>query len=354
MPWERALHVALYIYIVMLTGTLRLTEPTMVCKPARTSDGDERMPAIITHDTFGQDAYDRLHTAIGTTKDEVEAFLLGNQGPDPMFYSIVDPMLTSVHHLGNDMHDRLPSELLFEFHRAADELHEADRPIGRAYAMGFLGHYMLDSSMHPLVYYWEHAICDAGVPGLTRADSGEVHAVIEREYDELVLTANRGETVETYNPSIEILRGSHRMLGIVSRMYTEVALRVYGLEIPINAFEESVLCFRMVQHLYYSPSGAKIEVLGSLEQLFRHYSIYRAMSHRAVLREYSDFDNHEHSEWQNPFTGETSIESFWTIYRGASERYDRALVLFCSDGFGIEEARAITGSINFGGEPVNE
>lgn len=312
------------------------------------------MPAIITHDTFGQDAYDRIHAVVGTTKDQVEAFLLGNQGPDPMFYSIISPMLKSVHHLGNDMHDRLPSELLYEFHRAADDLPEADRPIGRAYAMGFLGHYTLDSMMHPLVYYWEHAICDAGVPGLTRDDSGEVHAVIEREYDEMVLTANRGETVETYNPSVEILRGSEHMLGIVSRMYSEVALRVYGLEVPLEAFAGSVHCFRAVQRLYYSPSGAKVEVLGNLEEKFRHYSIYRAMSHRAIIRESSDFDNEEHAEWQNPFTGETSTESFWTIYRKAGERFDRSLGVFCSDDFDIEAARAITGSLNFGGEPVSE
>lgn len=67
-------------------------------------------------------------------------------------------------------------------------------PSGRAYALGFLGHYVLDSTMHPLVYFHEFQLCDAGEPGLSRADGNEVHAVIESEYDEMVLTVKRGET----------------------------------------------------------------------------------------------------------------------------------------------------------------
>ena len=47
--------------------------------PVRGSkDGVQTMPAIITHDTFGQDAYARHFSSIGGTKDEAEAFLLGN------------------------------------------------------------------------------------------------------------------------------------------------------------------------------------------------------------------------------------------------------------------------------------
>ena len=48
------------------------------------------MPALITHDFFGRDVYDRLYTFIGGSRDEADAFLLGNQGPDPLFswYSV--------------------------------------------------------------------------------------------------------------------------------------------------------------------------------------------------------------------------------------------------------------------------
>ena len=45
------------------------------------------MPALITHDFFGQDVYDRLFRTIGGTRDEAEAFLLGNQGPCLLYTS---------------------------------------------------------------------------------------------------------------------------------------------------------------------------------------------------------------------------------------------------------------------------
>ena len=41
------------------------------------------MPALITHDFFGRDVYDRLYTFIGGSRDEADAFLLGNPRPRP-------------------------------------------------------------------------------------------------------------------------------------------------------------------------------------------------------------------------------------------------------------------------------
>ena len=250
--------------------------------PVRGSkDGVQTMPAIITHDTFGQDAYARHFSSIGGTKDEAEAFLLGNQGPDPLFYSIANPLLSSVHRLGNIMHKEKPNEILVAFKQAIDALDEADRSVGRAYALGFLGHYVLDSTMHPLVYFHEFQLCDAGEPGLSRADGNEVHAVIESEYDEMVLTVKRGETVATFNPAVNILKGSDRMLRIVSLLYANMAFSVFGKIIPRNAFGDSVRCFRLVQHLFHSGSGVKREAIARIEELVRPYSFYRAMSHRA-------------------------------------------------------------------------
>lgn len=102
-----------------------------------------------------------------------------------------------------------------------------------------------------------------GEPGLSRADGSEVHAVIESEYDEMVLTVKRGETVATFNPAVNILKGSDRMLRIVSLLYANMAFSVFGKIIPRNAFGDSVRCFRLVQHLFHSGSGVKREAIGA-------------------------------------------------------------------------------------------
>ena len=186
------------------------------------------MPSLITHDFFGRDVYDRLFGTIGGSRDEAEAFLLGNQGPDPLFYAVLSPRLRAHRRLGSTMHSKKPTELVKALKDALSILNGAELPIGRAYALGFLCHYALDSTAHPLVYFHEYRLCDAGEPGLSRADGSEVHSLIESELDELTLFTRRGQTVATFDPSAEILKASDFVLHVVSKLYAYLALTVYG------------------------------------------------------------------------------------------------------------------------------
>lgn len=310
------------------------------------------MPALITHDFFGRDVYDRLYTFIGGSRDEAEAFLLGNQGPDPLFYTVLSPQLREHNRLGSTMHNQKPSELLAAFKNSLDILDTAERPVGRAYALGFLCHYTLDSTMHPFVFFHEYRLCDAGEPGLTRADGSEVHGVIESELDELVLFEKRNETVATFNPSAEILNASDFALRVISKMYAYVALTVYGEIIPATMFETAVKDFRVAQRLFYSPSGRKRAVIGRIEELLRPFSFYKSMSHRPVALTESQFDNHVHEAWENPFTGEVRTAGFWDLFDEALDKAQDNVLAFDDSGFDVGAARAITHELDFSGEPV--
>ena len=310
------------------------------------------MPALITHDFFGRDVYDRLYTFIGGSRDEAEAFLLGNQGPDPLFYTVLSPQLREHNRLGSTMHNQKPSELLAAFKNSLDILDTAERPVGRAYALGFLCHYTLDSTMHPFVFFHEYRLCDAGEPGLTRADGSEVHGVIESELDELALFEKRNETVATFNPSAEILNASDFALRVISKMYAYVALTVYGEIIPATMFETAVKDFRVAQRLFYSPSGRKRAVIGRVEELLRPFSFYKSMSHRPVALTESQFDNRAHEAWENPFTGEVRTAGFWDLFDEALDKAQDNVLAFDDSGFDVEAARAITHELDFSGEPM--
>ena len=126
------------------------------------------MPAILTHDFFGRDAYDDVSASRGfVTPQQRQAFLLGNQGPDPLFYLVADPFVGSENRVGGLMHHAKPARLLSALRDALTMLTRDERPVGDAYAAGFLCHYLLDRSMHPLVYAYQYALCDAGVPAMT-------------------------------------------------------------------------------------------------------------------------------------------------------------------------------------------
>ncbi len=80
------------------------------------------MPAIITHDLFAKDIYGAAFESIGGTRDEAEAFLLGNQGPDPLFFVGADARYLAWRDLGSALHRRQPAELLVAFKRAVPRL----------------------------------------------------------------------------------------------------------------------------------------------------------------------------------------------------------------------------------------
>lgn len=312
------------------------------------------MPAIMTHDFFGKDVYDQCFGIIGMTADERDAFLLGNQGPDPFFYVRIDPSLKDFGNVGDMMHHERPTSLICGMRLAYEALDGNDRATGRAYAAGFLCHYLLDSAMHPLVYAEQYAFCDAGIDGLSREDGSYVHAEIERDFDEMVLYTKLHRTVATYRPYREILRLDEDGLDAISRMHSLVLQSVYGIYIPTNLYSRSVHDFRVVQHLFYSGSGQKSSVLGAAERAItrKRYSLEKAMSHRVREEETSDFDNRTHLAWKNPFTDEESSASFWDLYDGAKERAVSALSTYLDAGFSLEDAAELTGGLNFSGQPA--
>ena len=311
------------------------------------------MPSIITHDAFGTEVYEALYAHIGGSRDESQAFLLGNQGPDPLFYAHIDPLLKRAHGLGSRLHREKTAELLVALRRAASALPEADRSIGRAWALGFLCHYLLDRTVHPLVYHYEHAICDAGIEGLDRQDHSEVHAVIESELDELVLTVKLGTTARDYNPGKNILRANERVLGVVSGMCAAIALDLFDWDIPKSAFAASVKHMRFVQaHVFHSAHGRRRTLFGEIEAKTRRHSFVRAMSPRAVELEVSAFDNHEHAEWESPVTGKRSTASFWELFDEAKRLAFDAILAFDAPSFDLAAARALTRELNFAGEPA--
>ena len=310
------------------------------------------MPAILTHDFFARETVDRAPELAGDSTDELDAFLLGNQGPDPLFFSVLDPVCAKSHAMGSTMHKEKTSELIFALKDSLDIIFdEDDQRLARAYAHGFIGHYSLDSLAHPLIYAQQYALCDAGIDGLTRASSHEVHATIESELDEMMLFTRRGETIRTYKPVEHTLLANDRTLRVVSLMYSYMALAVYGKTVPDDLFTRSVRAYRNCLRLMYSPGSGKRVVISNLERLVREHSFYNAISHEAVERTESVFENRDHRTWKNPFTGLTSNASFPELLERAQAATLGRIAAFDRDDFSEEAARTFTQDLNFDGKP---
>lgn len=86
------------------------------------------MPAIITHDLFGKDVYGETFDTIGGSRDAAEAFLLGNQGPDPLFFVAPDPRYRRVGKLASTLHRARPAVFLVALKSAVRELPAQSAP----------------------------------------------------------------------------------------------------------------------------------------------------------------------------------------------------------------------------------
>ncbi|MDR0499815.1 MAG: zinc dependent phospholipase C family protein [Coriobacteriales bacterium] len=119
--------------------------------------------------------------------EERNAFILGNQGPDPLFFALRTPQLVKYKKFGQNLHKyKISDSIAF-----AKEYIQSCKMQGNikeaavldAYVQGYLCHYVLDSIVHPFVYAQQYALCAAGVPGLDIRDGQVVHARIESDLD---------------------------------------------------------------------------------------------------------------------------------------------------------------------------
>lgn len=295
------------------------------------------MPSIITHDTFGREVYSVHNKLIGQSEDEKQAFLLGCQGPDVFFFGSINPLALSANKFGKKLHRAEctmhlslliaasayikdgPSSFENDLHRQLEKLRlktlsSTAQDVARAYCLGFLCHHTLDSFMHPFVFAQQYALCNAGIDGLDKDSESEVHAEIECELDELVLSVKRGETIASFDPSARILCGSNRILEVVSLLFDISIPLTYHQVPPANMFKYSIKAYRQTERALYSTSGIKRNMVGQLERTIRKHSYLRAITHKNHFITESIFDNHEHNIWKNPWEQKSSTQSFWDIY----------------------------------------
>ena len=311
------------------------------------------MPAILTHDLFARGVIDDVRSVLPlSTGGERDAFRLGSQGPDPLFFLVIDPLMRRYSPLGDAMHEARPARLLVSMSEGARRLQGREQEFARAYVAGFACHYLLDSTVHPFVFAWQHDLCGAGVEGLDDSAGGRVHAEIERDLDEAVLFARRGETIRDYRPFERSLPGSAEVLRTIDKVYFYAALWTYGETVDTATFSAAVRCYRAVMGLIYSPGGKRRHALGSLERLATrtHYPLGVALSHRCRPEATSDFDNRSHARWTDPFTGATSTASFWDLLDDAAARVVPAVEQVVSPRFDAAAASRLTGDLNFSGE----
>ena len=313
------------------------------------------MPQMVTHYRFGLDASESLDQSItGASPEARAAFLLGNQGPDPLFFLMLCPWRGGLDEVGYLMHEARPTALLAAAATYARGLEGRRGVVAKAFVAGFACHYLLDRSVHPLVYFWQNGIIENS-DGLTEDDEDQVHAEIERDFDEAVLYSRFGATIETVKPGELALAGSDFVLDVCGEVFSFAVNHTYRVGLPDEAYGEGIRAWRTLLRIIWSPSGTKRAILSNIEgAITGGYSTLAGLSHRPRAEAFSVFANSDNRPWTDPFTGEVRHESLEDLAKRALTEAPGLVDALVGDGAQLTDLTTLTHGLNFEGNTVNE
>ena len=301
------------------------------------------MPALITHRLFGEQALSddaisaELLRAIpdlaaaaagGAQEDEGadaarsddarDAFLIANQGPDPLFFGFTSTRAPVCHDVATRMHHEHEGAALAAMRDAGRLLPPQDRQVGLAFAAGQLAHYALDRTAHPFVYAQQYELERADEQ--LRSAPHELHALIESDIDGAMLLRLRGVTTLDYPPA-RALSCSERAARVGGELLAQAAFEREGVDLrPADyprCLDDMVTCYRVIE----PAGGGASRVLGALERRIRSHSELQALAHRVDAEADCPAMNPHGNPWLSPTTGELSCARF-------DELFDQALALF--------------------------
>ena len=197
------------------------------------------MPAIYAHDSFGRAVVSTLPPSFGSLYEQYpEAFRLGFQGPDILFYH--NPLKSNpikkrgmslhIDAAGGDFFQKQATRLLANVKKSEAEKTDVEdifkaNGADAAYVAGFLCHFTLDVTCHPTI--------DAH-------DDGELtHGKIESELDKYVRKQD-GVKIRGYNVAKDCIQGENDCAEAISRT----------LEVPVENIHASIKTMRKINGFF--------------------------------------------------------------------------------------------------------
>ena len=253
-------------------------------------------------------------------EEEVLAFLLGNQGPDPLFarFSTAPSVAVRCRRLGHAMHNGRMVEAAFAMRDGVSHLPVADERVGRAFALGALGHYALDRTAHPFVFAQQEALA-AAEPSLAGAGS-ELHAVIESDIDSWILWEKRRATVLD-RPAADNLMRTERIDRVAGALLSQVAYAAFGVELAAEEYAGCSADYELEYRLIDPAEKPLTRAGGAAERLVRPHSFAQSMAHRVVRTCDCPAANLNRHEWRDPQTGRMRHESMADLFDEALGYY---------------------------------
>lgn len=299
------------------------------------------MPAMITHYLLGRRMLPLSGLPVIKRQD---AFLLGNQGPDLLYFFRAYPWLVGKAGLplGNALHEVRPSDLVEILREIVRETPAEDQAIVQSYVQGFLCHYTADRMIHPFVGYWQDHLKMLR-PEFAN-DDNPYHYYIESALDTLFLRHENGEIVTAF-PLTKVLPKKDKQLErALARFYHQLLKKAVGKTVSEKQLRHLIPDMRQSMMLMTDSTELKGKAIRFYERLRKKGAWYSALLRTKEVTDL-DYANLKHRMWLKE-DAVVSKQDFYELCDEVTEQAARILIGFEGGASGMD----LTNDIDFSGQ----
>lgn len=258
------------------------------------------MPGFVAHYIFGVNTFkalnDREIRAI--IKKHHNAYSLGLQGPDLFFY-FVPTSIGIKPNIANMMHKQNTGKFLNQLIASVASIENIDDfHIAAAYILGYMGHYILDVSVHPYVYARVGTVANQRTLGK--------HFGLETDMDREILYKYKGLRPNDFSHA-DVIRLSDREKNVIARILSTSIMNTYEISITPTVVKAAVICFYVECALISDKKMYKHRAIRFIENNLMGYELVSSL---LINENAHTFDacNLTHEVWTNPWDNTFSYD----------------------------------------------
>jgi hypothetical protein len=286
------------------------------------------MPGFKSHSIFAKIILKGMPKS--TLKDKImlheTCFQMGNQGPDFLFYYLPAHIIGR-NNPGDILHTTKVSEMFETMLKYRTLYRNDDLNIIDSYIAGFFGHYILDSKMHPYIYYRTNHLQHIGE---ITYDFG-IHSFLETDIDQTLISHFLHISPLEYKPWKKIVMTLHERHIISSLMYHSIKTLYPKLYINKHSISRAMFMMALEQRLMYDRNARKKAFLRRIDQLSVHHAFISPLVPFIGKNYYRDPLNLEKKTWSNPWlNSKKSNKSVLEIIEDSAAKYNTILEAYNS------------------------
>lgn len=278
------------------------------------------MPDLTMHFLFGEDIVAELSDSFKPYIFKHEGvFNFGAQGPDVLFFRRAISGKSRLPKLGSSIHEVKVKESFDFIKKYINETAGFERETLIAYFMGYIGHYFLDKTVHPYVFYNQARLKNV-YPD--RTDT-EIHVKFEADMDSVFYMHRMKQPVSRFSvrKNLDI---SDPERNIIAKLYYELLKNVYGAKVYLLNIEKSFSDMINLSSLFYDRFGLRTFAADSASRFYGN--AMKLTTHIKRNYVYKDVLNEKKSTWFYPGEREkTSDESVYELYQEALDGAVKAI-----------------------------